>query len=166
MEPTTGLPSGLGQTHRPQHEGRDQAGIYAEALLSSGDGWRSLPPWRNGNPCQTVLKAHVRALSGQRKPWIMVTSLWLGSALQSKGRGKKKLVSYPIKGRQEKGGVVKSVAGWKSLAPHASHLNLFIQIFTVNSREISFTWTDADILNIGGSCVVLHCFLDGTVFAL
>lgn len=53
VEPDAGLPSGLGQTHRPQHEGRDQAGIHAEALLRSGDGWSSLQARRDGNSCQT-----------------------------------------------------------------------------------------------------------------
>lgn len=54
MEPTSGLPGGLGQAHQPQHEGGDQAGIHAEALFSRGDGWHSFPARRNGNSCQFV----------------------------------------------------------------------------------------------------------------
>lgn len=37
-------------------------------------------------------------------------------------------MSYPVKGKQEEGGEVKSVAGWESLAAHASGLKLSIQI--------------------------------------
>ena len=33
VESDTGLPGGLGQTHRPQHEGRDQAEIRQESTL-------------------------------------------------------------------------------------------------------------------------------------
>lgn len=115
-----------------------------------------------------------------RPCWKHMCRLWVGNVSQgsrwplsgwvqlykAKAEGKEKRVSYPIKGRQEKGGEVKSVAGWKSLAPHASHLKLFIQIFTVNSREISFTWTDVDALDKGSSCVVLHCFLNSAVLLL
>lgn len=49
VEPAAGLPRGLGPAHRPQHEGRDQAGIHTEALLSGRDGRRSLQARRDGN---------------------------------------------------------------------------------------------------------------------
>lgn len=38
VEPVAWLPGGLGQTHWPEHEGWNPAGIYAEAILFGGDG--------------------------------------------------------------------------------------------------------------------------------
>lgn len=55
LEPDAGLPGGLGPTHRPQDEGRDQAGVNAEALLPGGDGRRPLQAGRDGNSHQIVL---------------------------------------------------------------------------------------------------------------
>lgn len=49
MEPTSGLPSSLGQAHQPQYEGGDPTGIHDEALFSCRDGWCSLQARRNGN---------------------------------------------------------------------------------------------------------------------
>lgn len=110
VEPAAGLPRGLGPAHQPQHEGRGQAGIHTEALLSGGDGRRSLQARRDGNfrpTVPTVLEEHMRRFAN---PWIMLTSFGLG-------------VSSPVRRRRGEGGGDKSAAGWKSLAPHASYLD-------------------------------------------
>lgn len=54
MEPTSGLPSSLGQTNQPQYEGGGPRGIHDEALFSCRDGWCSLQARRNGNSCRHV----------------------------------------------------------------------------------------------------------------
>lgn len=74
-------------------------------------------------------------------------------------------MSYPVNRRQDKGGGLKSVAGRESLAPHASHLDLSIQILTGNSGDFNLICTDALISNEAASCVVLHIFLYKSAFA-
>ena len=53
VQPGPGLPGGVGAAHRPQHEGRDPAGVHHEDLLPGGDGWSALQTGGNGNYYQT-----------------------------------------------------------------------------------------------------------------